>query len=94
MLLKLRRVRFELRIGEVVSGEFAIRWLSVSETTHGNAAAKRIDQAKQEQGVLHRYVALAWHRRASGARERRCNSPGRLGAVRKLNLSTRTSASS
>jgi hypothetical protein len=50
MLLKLRRVRFELRIGEVVSGEFAIRWLSVSETTHGNAAAKRIDQAKQEQG--------------------------------------------
>src|SRR5882672_9450800 len=50
-----------------VSGEFAIRRRSVSETTHGNAAAKRIDQAQQEQGVLHRCVALAWHRRANGA---------------------------
>ena len=46
----------------------------MSETTHGNAAAKRIDQAQQEQGVLHRSVALAWHRRASGAREKRCTS--------------------
>ena len=58
-----------------VRGEFAIRRRSVSETTHGNAAAKRVDQAQQEQGVLHRCVALAWHRRASGAREKRCNSP-------------------
>ena len=32
----------------------------MSETTHGNAAAKRIDQAQQEQGVLHKCVVLAW----------------------------------
>ena len=81
MLLKLRRVRFELRIGEVVSGEFAIRWLSVSETTHGNGAAKRIDQAKQEQGVLHRYVALAIYSEFPGPPNHQLDRDRRLDAI-------------
>ena len=58
-----------------VGGEFPIKRQSGSETDRGNAAAKRDDQARQEQVRMRRRVARASCHRASGGRDARCNSP-------------------
>src|ERR1700732_1627610 len=65
-----RPVQFEL-----VGGEILVKRRSESETDHGNVAAKRDDQARQEQLRMRRRIARASYHRASGGRDRRCNSP-------------------
>ena len=58
-----------------VGGEFAIERRPGPEKDHDSAGAKHGDQARLEQGMMRRRVGLAWYRRASGARDARCNSP-------------------
>jgi hypothetical protein len=48
---------------DLVGGEFAIKRRLGSEIGHDSNAAKRNDQAQQEQVMLRRYVALEWCRR-------------------------------
>ena len=47
-----------------VGGEFAIKRLLGSETGRDSTAAKRIDQTRQEEVMLLRYVTLEWCRQA------------------------------
>src|SRR6202521_5762110 len=58
-----------------VGGEILVKRRSESETDHGNVAAKRDDQARQEQLMIRRRIARASCHRASGGRDARCNSP-------------------
>jgi hypothetical protein len=58
-----------------VGGELIVTPRSASGTDRGNAAAKRSDQAQQEQRRVLRRVALAWSRRARDEHDERCNSP-------------------
>src|ERR1700730_10932102 len=58
-----------------VGAEILVKRRSGSETDHGNVAAKRDDQARQEQWRMRRRVARAPCHRASGGRGTRCNSP-------------------
>jgi hypothetical protein len=61
-------------VASPVGGEFIVTPGSASGTARGSAAARRNDQAKQEQGRVRQPVAPAWRRRARDERERRCNS--------------------
>src|SRR3984893_10459373 len=58
-----------------VGGEILVKRRSESETDHGNVAAKRDDQARQEQLRMRRRIARGSSHRASGGRDTRCNSP-------------------
>src|ERR1700680_4175526 len=57
-----------------VGGELPVRRQLVFGTDRGNAAARRDDQARQEQVRMRRHVARASRHRASGARDAYCNN--------------------
>src|SRR6202521_6309985 len=57
-----------------MSGELRVKRQSVSGTDRGNAAARRDDQARQEQVRMRRHVARASRHRASSARDAYCNN--------------------
>ena len=67
--------RVPLCAARLVSGEILVKRRSGSETDHGNVAAKRDDQARQEQLRMRRRIARGSCHRASGGRDTRCNSP-------------------
>ena len=57
-----------------VDGELPVRRQLVCGTDRGNAAARRDDQARQEQVRMRRHLARASRHRASGARDAYCNN--------------------
>ena len=57
-----------------MGGELPVRRQLVFGTDRGNAAARRDDQARQEQVRMRRHVARASRHRASGARDAYCNN--------------------
>jgi signal transduction histidine kinase len=65
----------QLRTVYPVGGEIAVKRQSVSGTDRGNAAAKRSDQAQQEQVRVRPRIGPAWSRRARDERDQRCNTP-------------------